>query len=84
MINARTISSIRNSGTAGSGKPRKPRVVDQVSMEVQLRIIDMYNSGVSMRRIGEQLYAEGVPHPETKVPWSTEAIAAIIKEHKGK
>jgi hypothetical protein len=51
-------------------------------MEVQLRIMDMYKSGISMRRIGEQLYAEGVPHPDTTVPWSTEAIAAIIKERK--
>ncbi len=82
MINARSISAIKTATRTPTNKPRKPKVTDQVCMEVQLRIMDMYTSGISMRRIGEQLYAEGVPHPDTTVPWSTEAIAAIIKERK--
>jgi hypothetical protein len=82
LINARSIADIKKHTPVSTGLPRKPKITDQVCMEVQLRIMDMYKSGISMRRIGEQLYSEKIPHPDTTVPWSTEAIAAIIKERK--
>ena len=84
MIGAKTISNISKSGAGNDVKPRKPRLLDQIPEDVQLRIVDLYSQGMSMRKIGEQLLSEGVPHPQTTVPWSTEAIAPVIKHHKEK
>lgn len=84
MIGVRTISNISKSGSGKDVKPRKPKILDQIPEDVQLRIVDLYSQGVSMRKIGEQLLSEGVPHPQTTVPWSTEAIAPVIKHHKEK
>ena len=84
MIGARTISDISKSGTGKDVKPRKPRLLDQIPEDVQLRIVSLYSQGVSMRKIGEKLLSEGVPHPQTTVPWSTEAIVFVIKHHREK
>jgi hypothetical protein len=84
MIGARTISNISKSGAEKDVKPRKPKIIDQIPEDVQLRIVDLYSQGMSMRKIGEKLVSEGVPHPQTPVPWGTEAIHLVIKHHKEK
>jgi len=81
MINAKTISQIQS--------PLKPERIKRsnnlatyVPSDVSARIVELYQGGMSMRRIGELLTAEGVESPPMKIPWGTNAIKSVLDTHK--
>jgi transposase-like protein len=57
-------------------------LIDQIPVDVQLRIVELYKGGMSMRQIGELLVREGVESPDMVVPWGTAVISIVINTHK--
>ena len=81
MIGTRTISQI-SSRSGHIREKRKPKLIDQIPVAVQLRIVELYKGGMSMRQIGELLVREGVESPDMVVPWGTAVISIVINTHK--
>jgi hypothetical protein len=81
MIKTRTISQI-SSPSGRIREKRKPKLIDQIPVDVQLRIVELYKGGMSMRQIGELLVREGVESPDMVVPWGTAVISIVINTHK--
>ena len=81
MIGTRTISQI-SSPSGHIREKRKPKLIDQIPVAVQLRIVELYKGGMSMRQIGELLVREGVESPDMVVPWGTAVISIVINTHK--
>lgn len=81
MINARTISQIQRPPKAEVTK-KKNNLATYVSADVRARIVELYNSGMSMRRIGELLTDEGVESPPMTIPWGTNAIKSVLDAEK--
>lgn len=81
MIGTRTISQI-SSRSSHIREKRKPKLIDQIPVDVQLRIVELYKGGMSMRQIGELLVREGVESPDMVVPWGTSVISIVINTHK--
>ena len=81
MIGTRTLSQI-SSRSGHIREKRKPKLIDQIPVAVQLRIVELYKGGMSMRQIGELLVREGVESPDMVVPWGTAVISIVINTHK--
>ena len=82
MIKARTISQIQRPLQGDSVGVRKPNLATFVSAEVRARIVELYQGGMSMRRIGELLVSEGVESPPMTIPWGTNAIKSVLDAEK--
>lgn len=81
MIGTRTLSQI-SSRSGHIREKRKPKLIDQIPVGVQLKIVELYKGGMSMRQIGELLVREGVESPDMVVPWGTAVISIVINTHK--
>ncbi len=82
MIKTRTISQIQRPLQGDSVGKRKPNPAIFVPVDVRARIVELYQGGMSMRRIGELLVSEGVESPPTTIPWGTGAIKAVLDADK--
>ncbi len=81
MINARTISQIQKPKKDEAVK-RKRNLASYVPDDVKARIVELYKSGMSKRRIGELLTEEGVESPPMTIPWGTNAITSVLDADK--
>jgi hypothetical protein len=79
----RTISQITKSGNATIPQKRKPKLLDQIPDDIQDRIMQMTDEGLSRRQISQRLIDEGVPSPDMAVPWGENAITLVQKKFKG-
>lgn len=82
MIKARTISQIQRPLQGDAVGRRKPNPATFVPDDVRARIVELYQGGMSMRRIGELLVSEGVEAPPTTIPWGTGTIKAVLNADK--
>lgn len=77
----RTIGQIAKSGDKSITQPRKPKLVDQISEDVQMRIVQMTKEGMSRSQISKVLIQEDVPSPKMAVPWGQNAITLVQKKY---
>lgn len=80
-MNVRTIGQIAKSGDKSITQPRKPKLVDQISEDIQMRIVEMTKDGMSRSQISKALINDGVPSPKMAVPWGQNAITLVQKKY---
>ena len=78
----KTIGQITKSGDNHVPQPRKPKLLDQIPDDVQQRIMEMTEEGLSRRQISQRLIDDGVPSPAMAVPWGENAITLVQKKFK--